>query len=147
MTSVQAASGSSPGSSRSVLDAFFYGKAFAEVVNERLGVVADDLLLEFNKRDAERRQAFREFLDQVQSRAESQMLQSSTTSSTSSTGVIPPSRQLPGPARANGTGAAQSVNSPSPDLQETVDELRAEVATTRAELVKFRNKRQTPRLQ
>lgn len=59
----------------------------------------------------------REFLDQVQSRAESQMLQSSTTSSTSSTGVIPPSRQLPGPARANGTGAAQSVNSPSPDLQ------------------------------
>ena len=47
------------GSSRSVLDAFFYGKAFAEVANEKLGVVADELLLEFNKRDAKRRRAFR----------------------------------------------------------------------------------------
>lgn len=42
-----------------MLDAFFYGRALAEVLNERLGAVADDFLVEFNKRDAERRQAFR----------------------------------------------------------------------------------------
>ena len=41
------------------MDAFFFGKAFAEVLNERLGEAADDLLVEFGKRNAERRQAFR----------------------------------------------------------------------------------------
>ncbi|KAK9810878.1 hypothetical protein WJX73_005046 [Symbiochloris irregularis] len=91
----RAYSDSSSGSSRSVLDAFFYGKAFAEVVNERLGTLADEALVKFNKADAERRQAVREFLEQ-----------------------------------------------PSPDLQETVDELRADVAATRAQLTAYRARRQ-----
>ena len=47
------------GSSRSVLDAFFYGRAFAEVLNEKLGEVADDLLIRVSKLDAERQQASR----------------------------------------------------------------------------------------
>jgi hypothetical protein len=47
------------GSARSVLDAFFYGRAFAETVNERLGLAMDDLLSDFGKWDAERRQALR----------------------------------------------------------------------------------------
>ena len=49
----------SAGSSRSVLDAFFYGRAFAEVLNEKLGEVADDVLVRVSKLDAERQQAFR----------------------------------------------------------------------------------------
>ena len=47
------------GSSRSVLDAFFYGRAFAEVANQRLGELADEALVRLGKLDAERQQAFR----------------------------------------------------------------------------------------
>ena len=47
------------GSSRSVLDAFFYGRAFAQVLNEKLGELADDLLVQVSKLDAQRQQAFR----------------------------------------------------------------------------------------
>ena len=47
------------GTSRSILEAFYYGRAFAEATNERLGAVLDDVLSEFGKKDAERRQALR----------------------------------------------------------------------------------------
>lgn len=51
-----------PGSSSSLLDAFFFGKAFAETLNERLGTALDDLLADFGKKDAERREAMRYLL-------------------------------------------------------------------------------------
>ena len=47
------------GSSKSILDAFFYGKAFAEALNERLGAALDDVLSEVGKQDAERRESMR----------------------------------------------------------------------------------------
>ena len=71
----------------------------------------------------------REFFDQVQRRAESEMLQSSSASSSSpdsTVGRVPPSRQLPSAGRSsigsNGTTSASSqsqsfVAPPSADLQ------------------------------
>ena len=57
---VAAATSDEPlGSSKSILDAFYYGKAFAETVNERLGAALDDLLSELGKQDAERRESMR----------------------------------------------------------------------------------------
>lgn len=42
-----------------MLEAFYYGRAFAETLNERLGGALDDLLSEIGKQDAERREAIR----------------------------------------------------------------------------------------
>lgn len=47
------------GSNRSILDAFYYGKAFAETMNERLGAALDDVLSELGRQDAERRESMR----------------------------------------------------------------------------------------
>ena len=47
------------GSSASILEAFYYGRAFAETLNERLGAALDDLLSELGKQDAERRESLR----------------------------------------------------------------------------------------
>ena len=47
------------GTNSSLLDAFFYGKAFAETLNEKLGTALDDLLANAGKQDAERREALR----------------------------------------------------------------------------------------
>ncbi len=41
------------------MDAFFYGKAFAETLNEKLGIALDEALASFGKQDAERREALR----------------------------------------------------------------------------------------
>ena len=49
----------SAGSDRSVLEAFFLGRAFAETVNDRLGAALGDFLSEIAKADAERRQAWK----------------------------------------------------------------------------------------
>lgn len=47
------------GPNSSLLDAFFYGKAFAETLNEKVGTALDDALATIGKQDAERREAFR----------------------------------------------------------------------------------------
>ena len=47
------------GPNSSLLDAFFYGKAFAETLNEKLGTALDDVLANIGKQDAERREALR----------------------------------------------------------------------------------------
>lgn len=43
----------------SVLEAFYYGRAFAQLLGERLNSAVVELLSEAGKQDAERRQAFR----------------------------------------------------------------------------------------
>ena len=51
---------SQPGSSsQTVLEAFYYGRAFAQLLSERVSSVVVDLLSEIGRNDAERRQAFR----------------------------------------------------------------------------------------
>ena len=47
------------GASGDVLEAFYYGRAFAEVLGERVSAATTEVLSELGKMDAERRQASR----------------------------------------------------------------------------------------
>ncbi|DBA83119.1 TPA: hypothetical protein ACH3X2_006644 [Trebouxia sp. C0005] len=93
-TVVRARFDSNKGSDRSVLEAFFLGRAFAETVNDRLGAALGDLLSEIAKADAERRQAWKEFESEVQDRAKAAFLKS-TQSSLSRQKQLPENASLP----------------------------------------------------
>ncbi len=98
-------------SSNPVLHAFFLGRAFAEVLNEKLEETLTNVLSDLGKFDAEQRENLRQFIEEVQIRAEK--------------------------AAANTTATASGEDS-SEDLQETIDQLRADIASVRAELKNFR---------
>jgi uncharacterized small protein (DUF1192 family) len=102
--------------SNPVIEAFFFGRALAEVVNERLQESVTNALSELGKFDAEQREKLRQFIEEVKERAnrDAQTVQTSP--------------------------ANNDFNAKSPgDLQETIDELRAEIARLRAELQKYRS--------
>jgi hypothetical protein len=100
-----------------LLQAFFVGRAAAEVINERVEVALTDALSELGKFDAEAREQLRQFTDEVIARAnrasEGNTTGTTTDSSTSSSGSI--------------------------DLQTEIDELRAEIALLRTELQNYRS--------
>jgi uncharacterized small protein (DUF1192 family) len=100
--------------SNPVLHAFFLGRALAEVLTETLEETLTSSLSELGKFDAEQREHLHQFIAKVQARAEQEVSQS-----TSNT-------------------AAGGLDSPA-DLQEMIDELRAEIARLRAELQAYRN--------
>lgn len=104
--------------SNPVIHAFFVGKAVAEVVNEKVEETLTNALSELGKFDAEQRERLRQFSEEVMARAEREMAQRTGATSPTSTNF--------------GT-------QPTSDLQETIDELRAEIARTRAELTAFRS--------
>jgi uncharacterized protein YceH (UPF0502 family) len=98
-----------------------FGRAAAEILTEKANRAATELLSELGKLDAERREAMRGFIDEVNIRANT--VQSNTAQS-----------------NAAQSDTAQSSNSPSEsDLQATIDDLRAEIAATRNELQRYRN--------
>ncbi|MEM8777343.1 MAG: DUF6825 family protein [Cyanobacteria bacterium P01_G01_bin.49] len=101
--------------SNPVLHAFFLGRAFAEVLSEKAEETLTNALSELGKFDAEQREQLRQFIEEVQFRAERDVSQGSTTSTTD-----------------NGSGS-------SVDLQETIDDLRAEIARLKAELKNYRS--------
>ncbi len=102
--------------SNPVLQAFFLGRAFAEVVGEKVEESLTTALSELGKFDAEQRENLRQFIEEVQARAERDVTQgnSSTTTTTND-------------------------NDSPVDLQETIDDLRAEIARLKAELKNYRN--------
>ncbi|MDY7013826.1 MAG: hypothetical protein SVX43_09575 [Cyanobacteriota bacterium] len=110
-------------SNNSVLRAFFVGKAVANVLQEKTEEALSDALSELGKFDAEQRERLRQFSEEVLSRAEREMTQ--RTSATS-----------PADRPSASSGFQTSTSS---DLQETIDELRAEIAQTRAQLTAFRS--------
>ncbi len=104
--------------SNPVLQAFFYGRAFAEVLKEKVEDSLTDILSNVGKFDAESNQWFREFSREVQMRAEQE------------------SRQ----AEAGRKPVTISIDDDEPtDLQETIDDLRAEIASLKAELKQYRD--------
>ncbi|KAL4458677.1 hypothetical protein ABPG75_013542 [Micractinium tetrahymenae] len=115
--------------SRGMLEAFFIGRALAEVVNERLGAALGDALADFGKWDAETRQAMRELREEVLSRAQREMMAAAGA----------------GDAGAAGSTASGSSSSgappPVPDLAAAADDLRAEVASARAMLQQIKQQR------
>jgi hypothetical protein len=99
-----------------LVKAFFLGRAVAELVAENVETATTSLLSELGKFDAEQRVNLRQFVDQVNTRADQAM--------------------------ANQPSASPSGNTPgagSHDLQATIDNLRAEIAAVRTELQRYRS--------
>jgi polyhydroxyalkanoate synthesis regulator phasin len=100
--------------SNPLLQAFFVGRAVAEVINERLEVALTDALSEVGKFDAEAREQLRQFTAEVIERANRA-------------------------AEAANAGQSTTVGQDSVDLQANIDELRAEIALLRNELQRYRS--------
>lgn len=98
-----------------VLQAFFLGRAFAEVLSEKVEDGVTNALSELGKFDAEQRQNLRQFIDEVQARAANDVSQDSSAIAT-----------VDGPVTAD-------------ELQETLDKLRAEIASLKSELRNHRD--------
>ncbi|KAB8335096.1 hypothetical protein SD80_001670 [Scytonema tolypothrichoides VB-61278] len=103
--------------SNPLLQAFFVGRAAAEILTERLEFAITDALSELGKWDAQTREELRHFTDEVIERANR-------------------AADAAGATQTTGYGETSSA---SVDLQATIDELRAEIATLRTELQRYRS--------
>ncbi|MGL4882984.1 MAG: DUF6825 family protein [Waterburya sp.] len=109
-----------------VTNAFFVGRALAEVLSEKLEESFTNLMSDVGKFDAEQRENLRQFIEEVQLRAE-QAAGSSTAYPSSA------------PSNTSNTINIDLNSTNSEDLQAMLDQLRAEIATLRSELKKYRN--------
>ncbi len=100
-----------------IKDIFWLGKAFTEVVSEKFEDKLTNLLSDIGKFDAETRESLREFTEEVKTRAE---------------------REKNGAVNTNTTITVTADD--SVDLQELLDELRAEIAHLKSELNNYRQK-------
>lgn len=101
--------------SNPINEIFFVGKALTEVLTEKLEDTITNTLSDIGKFDAETRQGLKEFTEEVKARAEKAKQQSTNPSNTTIT-----------------------VSADAVDLQELLDELRAEIAHLKAELNNYR---------
>ena len=101
-----------------MLQAFFIGRALAETVSERAEHLLSDGLSKLGRFDAEQREYFRQFTEEVMARAEQEQ---------SAAGAQPTAASAPAAA------AGQTE-----DLQATIDDLRAEIAQVRAAIQQYR---------
>jgi len=98
----------------SVLNAFFLGRAFAEVLSEKIEESLTNTLSELSKLNAEQKEILNDFVQEVQTRAKTNFTQDDFSNAT--------------------------VNDfSSIDLQETIDDLRAEIARLKVELKNSEN--------
>ena len=98
--------------SKSPLDAFFIGRATAEAVIDRIEETVTDTLSALSKFDAEQREQVRIFVETILEKAEQQKVNVTTEDSD-----IAPD-----------------------ELQETIDNLRAEIAQLKSELQQYRDR-------
>lgn len=104
-----------------MLQAFFVGRALAAAVSERAEHLMSDGLSKLGKFDAEQREYFRQFTEEVMARAEQEQAAAGADV----------------PAVANGSATATTTTD-SEDLQATIDNLRAEIAQVRASIQQYR---------
>jgi hypothetical protein len=124
-----------PPNNNPLLQAFFLGRAAAELLSETVEKATTEILSEMGKFDAEQRVNLRNFVDQVTTRAE-QARADMPTSATPGTG-----------ATTTGVTANSTIGIPNgnlgnlgnADLQATIDDLRAEIAEVRTELNRYRS--------
>jgi len=105
-----------------MLQAFFVGRALAAAVSERAEHLMSDGLSKLGKFDAEQREYFRQFTEEVMARAEQEQSAAGADTATAST---------------NGS-APYAATSDTEDLQATIDNLRAEIAQVRASIQQYR---------
>jgi predicted nucleic acid-binding Zn-ribbon protein len=101
-----------------LIQAFFVGRAIAEVLYERAEESFTYALSELGKFDAEQREHLRSFVDEVTERA---------------------NREAQAATQAQSSSPMGSLEIPSDDLQATIDDLRAEIAEVRSELQRYRS--------
>ncbi|WP_299412564.1 DUF6825 family protein [Acaryochloris sp. IP29b_bin.148] len=99
-----------------LIRAFFLGRATAEVLYEELEHQLTDTLSSVGQFDAEQREKIRQFTNQVMERADAEAVRN--------------------PQSYTSTSSASSATA---DLQETIDELRAEIAQLRSALQNYRS--------
>ncbi len=104
--------------SNPLVQAFFVGRAMAEILNEQFENALTDALSEVGKFDAEQRERLRQFTQEVMERANREI--ETATVGRTTTAIVPQ--------------GSQPV-----DLQAMIDELRAEIALLRAELQRYRS--------
>ena len=126
-------------SNNPVTNAFFFGRALAEVMGEKLEESFTNAMSELGKFDAEQRENLRQFMEEVQLRAE----RASGTTTVYSTPSTPAPPSTPSTSN-NNVAVPRGVNidtssTNSDELQRMLDQLRAEIATLRAEIKKYRN--------
>lgn len=111
--------------SNPVTNAFFFGRALAEVLSDKLEESFTNAMSDLGKFDAEQRENLRQFIEEVQLRAEQAAGNTS----------------YPSGVNSNTSSKINiDINTThSEDLQAMLDQLRAEIATLRAELKKYRN--------
>jgi polyhydroxyalkanoate synthesis regulator phasin len=98
-----------------VLNSFFVGRALAQALNEKVGETLTYSLSELGKINAEQGEKLRQFAQEVIDRA---------------------ARET---TNAGGNTSTVAADGASIDVQQTVDELRAEIARLRAEIQQHRN--------
>ncbi len=104
--------------SNPLVQAFFVGRAVAEVLNERLESTLTDVLSELGKFDAEAREQLRSFTEDV-------MLRANRAAETSGSGSY--------------TNDVSQSGADSEDTQAMIDDLRAEIAVLRNQLQTYRS--------
>ena len=98
-----------------VLNSFFVGRALAQSLNDKLGETLTYTLSELGKVNAEQGEKLRQFTQEVIDRA---------------------ARET---SNAGGHTTTVSSTGQTIDVQETIDELRAEIARLRAEIQRHRS--------
>jgi uncharacterized small protein (DUF1192 family) len=98
--------------SKSPLDAFFIGRATAEAVIDRIEETVTDTLSALSKFDAEQREQVRIFVESILEKAEQQ----------------------------KGNVTTEDADIAPDELQETIDNLRAEIAQLKSELQQYRDR-------
>mmetsp|Transcript_21424 Transcript_21424/g.29764 ORF Transcript_21424/g.29764 Transcript_21424/m.29764 type:complete len:208 (-) Transcript_21424:227-850(-) len=111
--------------SRDVLDAFFVGRAFADVVSEKLGTALGELLSEVAKKDAERRREVRDFQEEVRKRAREE--QARAVASAAASTSVSPTKSTEIKMDKPSVPSSQPVKSDS-KLADSVNGLNSEVA-------------------
>jgi hypothetical protein len=107
--------------SNPVIEAFFLGRALAEVLGEKIEDSLTNAMSELGKFDAEQRENLRQFIEEVQLRAERVAVDNNTATS-----------------KPDSDDVEFDLNN-TKDLQAMLDQLRAEIASLRAELKQYRD--------
>ena len=119
--------------SNPVTDAFFFGRALAEVLSEKLEESFTNAMSDLGKFDAEQRENLRKFVEEVELRAE-RAAGNSSYSNVNTNIKVDSSTSTSTP-----TPTTVDIDIHSDDLQAMLDSLRAEIATLRTEVRKYKD--------
>ena len=112
--------------SNPALHAFYVGRAFAEVVGERIEDTVTNSVSELGQLEAKQREAMREFVEEVMARAEQKDGQPSYSSETQT---------------SSSSSRSQTTQRSPEDVQAMIDELRASIASLRTELNAYKTQK------